>query len=165
LAHSSATRDLSVRITKSERKKFPENGIPGNLPGPDPSGPTNLFRTVGKTSGLVPRFLVPKFPIAGVLAEARTAASTDWWQIAALYTRLLGIQPSPVVELNRAVAIAMRDGPEKGLRLIEDLLERKELADYYLAHSARAELCRKLGRLAEARASYEKALVLARQEA
>jgi RNA polymerase sigma-70 factor (ECF subfamily) len=69
-----------------------------------------------------------------------------------------------VVELNRAVAIAMRDGPEKGLRLIEDLLERKELADYYLAHSARAELCRKLGRLAEARASYEKALALARQE-
>jgi RNA polymerase sigma-70 factor (ECF subfamily) len=69
-----------------------------------------------------------------------------------------------VVELNRAVAIAMRDGPEKGLRLIEDLLERKELADYYLAHSARAELCRKLRRLAEARASYEKALALARQE-
>jgi RNA polymerase sigma-70 factor (ECF subfamily) len=68
------------------------------------------------------------------------------------------------VELNRAVAIAMRDGPEKGLRLIEDLLERKELADYYLAHSARAELCRKLGRLAGARASYEKALALARQE-
>jgi RNA polymerase sigma-70 factor, ECF subfamily len=69
-----------------------------------------------------------------------------------------------VVELNRAVAIAMRDGPEKGLRLIEDLLERKELADYYLAHSARAELCRKLGQLVEARASYEKALALARQE-
>jgi RNA polymerase sigma-70 factor (ECF subfamily) len=69
-----------------------------------------------------------------------------------------------VVELNRAVAIAMRDGPEKGLRLIEDLLERKELADYYLAHSARAELCHKLRRLAEARASYEKALALARQE-
>ncbi|MDX6458423.1 MAG: polymerase sigma-70 factor, subfamily [Acidobacteriaceae bacterium] len=125
----------------------PQNGISGNLPGPDPSGPTNLFRTVGKTSGLVPRF-PPRFPIAAVLAEARTAASTDWRQIAALYTRLLGIQPSAVVELNRAVAIAMRDGPEKGLRLIEDLLERKELADYYLAHSARAELCRKLGRLA-----------------
>jgi RNA polymerase sigma-70 factor (ECF subfamily) len=69
-----------------------------------------------------------------------------------------------VVELNRAVAIAMRDGPEKGLRLVEDLLERQELADYYLAHSARPELCRKLGRLAEARASYEKALALARQE-
>jgi hypothetical protein len=109
--------------------KFLENGISGNLSGPDPSGPTNLFRTVGKTSGLAPR-LPPRFPIAAVLAEARTAASTDWRQIAALYTRLLGIQPSPVVELNRAVALAMRDGPEKGLRLIEDLLERKELADY-----------------------------------
>jgi RNA polymerase sigma-70 factor, ECF subfamily len=69
-----------------------------------------------------------------------------------------------VVKLNRAVAIAMQDGPEKGLRIIEDLLERKELADYYLAHSARAALWRKLGRLAEARASYEKALALTRQE-
>jgi RNA polymerase sigma-70 factor (ECF subfamily) len=93
-----------------------------------------------------------------VPSTPRTAASTDWRQIAALYTRLLGIQPSAVVELNRVVAIAMRDGPEKGRRLIEDLLERNELADYYLAYSARAELCRKLGRLAEARASYEKAL-------
>jgi RNA polymerase sigma-70 factor, ECF subfamily len=102
--------------------------------------------------------------IAAVHADASTAASTDWRQIAALYDRLLRIQPSPVVELNRAVAIAMCEGPEKGLRLIDDLLERGELVNYHLAHSARAELCRRLGRIPEARTSYEKALSLVRQE-
>ena len=81
-----------------------------------------------------------------------------------LYDQLLRIQPSPVVELNRAVAIAMCEGPEQGLRLIDDLLAREELANYHLAHSARADLCRRLGRIPEARASYEKALALARQE-
>jgi predicted RNA polymerase sigma factor len=134
------------------------------LPGPDPSGPTNLFRTVGKTSGLVPRFPVPRFlprfAIAADLAEAHTAASTDWRQIAALYTRLLGIQPSAVVELNRAVVIAMRDGLEKAFVSSRTCWSARNWPDYYLAHSARAELCRKLGRLAEARASYEKALAL-----
>jgi RNA polymerase sigma-70 factor (ECF subfamily) len=102
--------------------------------------------------------------IAAVHADASTAASTDWRQITALYDRLLRIQPSPVVELNRAVAVAMCEGPEKGLRLVDDLLERGELVNYHLAHSARAELCRRLGRIPEARTSYEKALSLVRQE-
>jgi RNA polymerase sigma-70 factor (ECF subfamily) len=102
--------------------------------------------------------------IAAVHADASTAASTDWRQITALYGRLRRIQPSPVVELNRAVAVAMCEGPEKGLRLVDDLLERGELVNYHLAHSARAELCRRLGRIPEARTSYEKALSLVRQE-
>ena len=102
--------------------------------------------------------------IAAVHAEASSAASTDWRQIALLYNRLVRIQPSSVVELNRAVAVAMWEGPEKGLGLIDALLERDELANYYLAHSARADLCRRVGRLAEARASYERALALARKE-
>ncbi len=102
--------------------------------------------------------------IAAVHADASTAASTDWKQITALYDRLLRIQPSPVVELNRAVAVAMRDDPEQGLRLIDHLLARGELGNYHLAHSARAELCRRLGRIEEALSSYEKALALARQE-
>jgi RNA polymerase sigma-70 factor, ECF subfamily len=103
--------------------------------------------------------------IAAVHAEASTASSTDWRQITALYTRLLRIQPSPVVELNRAVAVAMCEGPEKGLHLIDCLLERDELAHYHLAHSARADLCRRLGQITEARASYERALGLARHGA
>src|SRR5229473_7527308 len=102
--------------------------------------------------------------IAAVHAEASSSASTDWRQITLLYNRLIRIQPSPVVELNRAVAIAMHEGPEQGLRLIDGLLAREELASYRLAHSARADLCRRLGRLAEARDSYEKALALASQE-
>ena len=102
--------------------------------------------------------------IAAVHSEASSAASTDWRQITLLYDRLIRIQPSPVVELNRAVAVAMCEGPEQGLRLIDGLLGREELANYHLAHSARADLCRRLGRLPEARASYERALALARQE-
>ena len=102
--------------------------------------------------------------IAAVHAEAESAAATDWRQIVALYNQLLRIQPSPVVHLNRAVAIAERDGPEAGLTHIDALLEQGELANYYLAHSARAELCRRLGRTAEARSSYEKALALTQQE-
>jgi RNA polymerase sigma-70 factor (ECF subfamily) len=102
--------------------------------------------------------------IAAVHAEAESVAGTDWWQIVALYDRLAEIQPSPVVELNRAVAIAMRDGPEAGLAHIDAVLEHGELADYYLAHSARADMCRRLGRTAEARSAYEKALALTQQE-
>ncbi|HYK60238.1 MAG TPA: DUF6596 domain-containing protein, partial [Bryobacteraceae bacterium] len=102
--------------------------------------------------------------IAAVHAEAESAAATDWRQIVALYNQLVRIQPSPVVQLNRAVAIAMRDGPEAGLTQIDAVLERGELANYYLAHSARADMCRRLGRAAEARASYEKALALTQQE-
>ena len=102
--------------------------------------------------------------IAAVHAESASVASTDWRQITLLYDRLLRIQPSPVVELNRAVAIAEWEGAEKGLRLIDELLAGEQLAEYYLAHSARADMCRRLGRIAEARASYEKALALAPQE-
>lgn len=102
--------------------------------------------------------------IAAVHAEAESAAETDWRQIVALYNRLAAIQPSPVIELNRAVAIAMRDGPEIGLAHIDAVLEHGELADYYLAHSARADMCRRLGRKVEARVSYEKALALTQQE-
>jgi RNA polymerase sigma-70 factor (ECF subfamily) len=102
--------------------------------------------------------------IAAVHAEAPSAAATDWRQITLLYDRLIRIQPSPVVALNRAVAVAMWKGPEQGLRLIDGLLAREGLANYYLAHSARADLCRRLGRLVDARASYEKALALAPQE-
>ena len=102
--------------------------------------------------------------IGAVHAESRTAAETDWNEIVELYTLLLGMSPSPIVELNRAVAVAMRDGPAAGLALIDDLLARGELRDYRLAHAARAELCRRLGRLADARVSFERALSLTRQE-
>ena len=102
--------------------------------------------------------------IAAVHAEAESVALTDWRQIVALYDRLLRIQPSPVVQLNRAVAIAMRDGPEAGLAHIDAVLELGELANYYLAHSARADMYRRLGRTVEARSSYEKALALTQQE-
>jgi len=102
--------------------------------------------------------------IAAVHAEAPNAASTDWARIVTLYNLLARVEPSPVVELNRAVAVAMRDGAEAGLALIDATLARGDLADYHLAHSARADLCRRLGRTAEARASYERALGLARLE-
>jgi RNA polymerase sigma-70 factor, ECF subfamily len=102
--------------------------------------------------------------IAAVHSEAESAAATDWRQIVAIYNQLARIQPSPVVHLNRAVAIAMRDGPEAGLKHIDALLEHGELANYYLAHSARADMYRRLGRTSEARSSYEKALALTQQE-
>jgi RNA polymerase sigma-70 factor (ECF subfamily) len=102
--------------------------------------------------------------IAAVHAEATTAATTDWAQIAGLYGVLARIEPSPIVELNRAVAVAMSEGPQAGLVIIDAILERKELTDYHLAHSARADLCRRLGRTADARESYRKALTLTRQE-
>jgi RNA polymerase sigma-70 factor (ECF subfamily) len=102
--------------------------------------------------------------IAAVHAEATTAAATDWAQIANLYQVLARIQPSSVIELNLAVAVAMRDGPAAGLKLIDAILARGDLADYHLAHSARAELCRRLGQTAEARVSFERAIELAQQE-
>jgi RNA polymerase sigma-70 factor (ECF subfamily) len=102
--------------------------------------------------------------IASVHADARTPAETDWAQIVALYGLLARVQPSPVVELNFAVAVAMRDGPQAGLELIDAILGRGELEDYHLAHSARADMCRRLERREEARASYRRALELARQE-
>jgi RNA polymerase sigma-70 factor (ECF subfamily) len=102
--------------------------------------------------------------IAALHAEAPNAAATDWAQIVALYSLLANAEPSPVVELNRAVAMAMRDGPLAGLHLIDAILARGDLMDFHLAHAARADLCRRLGRLAEARTSYERALALTRQE-
>src|SRR5262245_7889127 len=101
--------------------------------------------------------------ISAVHAEAPTVAATDWAQIVALYDVLARAAPSPVVELNRAVAVAMRDGPAAGLALIDAILARGDLKEYHLAHSARADLCRRLGRTADARASYERALALTRQ--
>jgi RNA polymerase sigma-70 factor (ECF subfamily) len=102
--------------------------------------------------------------IAAVHAEAPAAAATDWGQIVGLYDVLVRAEPSPVVELNRAAAVAMRDGPAAGLALIDAILARGDLGDYPLAHSARAELCRRLGKTGDARASYERALGLTRQE-
>jgi len=102
--------------------------------------------------------------IAAVHAESPSAAATDWPQIVGLYDVLLRAEPSPIVELNRAVAVAMRDGPQAGLTLIDALLARGELADYRLAHSARADLCRRLGRTSDARAAYERAMALTLQE-
>jgi RNA polymerase sigma-70 factor (ECF subfamily) len=102
--------------------------------------------------------------IAAVHAEAPAAAATDWAQIVGLYDVLARAEPSPVIELNRAAAVAMRDGPAAGLALIDAILARGDLADYPLAHSARAELCRRLGKTGDARAAYERALGLTRQE-
>jgi len=102
--------------------------------------------------------------ISAVHAEAPDAAATDWNQIVGLYDVLARVEPSPVVELNRAVAVAMRDGPDAGLALVDSILARGVLSDYRLAHAARADLCRRLGKKSEARVSYERALALARQE-
>ena len=102
--------------------------------------------------------------IAAVHAEATEADKTDWAQIVGLYDVLTRIEPSPIVELNRAVAVAMRDGPLAGLALIEDILNRGDLTEYHLAHAARADMCRRLGQHAEARAFYKRALALTKQE-
>ena len=102
--------------------------------------------------------------IAAAHAQAPTAAATDWSQIVTLYTLLLQVEPSPVIELNRAVAVAMRDGPEAGLTLIDAILKRGDLGTYHLAHAARADLCRRLGRTKEAHTSYQRALSLTQQE-
>lgn len=127
---------------------------------------------IGEGSALVQRALVAnqigpyraQAAIAAVHANSPTAAQTDWAQIVALYDLLSRAYPSPVVELNRAVAVAIRDGPAAGLALIDAILARGELEDYYLAHSARADLCRRLEQIADARASYERALTLTQQE-
>lgn len=102
--------------------------------------------------------------IAAVHAEASDAAATDWEEIVALYDLLVVAAPSPVAELNRAMAVAERDGPARGLELVDALLARGELSDYHLAHAARADLCRRLGRVADARTSYTRALALAKLE-
>jgi RNA polymerase sigma-70 factor (ECF subfamily) len=102
--------------------------------------------------------------IAAVHAEARTASATDWRQIVAIYDQLVQLQPSPVVQLNRAVAVAASDGPEAGLAQIQEVLEQGGLANYHLAHAAQADMYRRLGQHAQARAAYERALELAQQE-
>ena len=102
--------------------------------------------------------------IAAVHAERGERRATDWAEIVGLYDVLARLQPTPVVALNRAVAVAMRDGPAAGLPLIETVLADGQLQDYHLAHAARADICRRLGRHADARASYQRALALARQE-
>ncbi|HEX6322127.1 MAG TPA: RNA polymerase sigma factor [Vicinamibacterales bacterium] len=102
--------------------------------------------------------------IAAVHAQAAKADATDWARIVELYDLLNGVDPSPIVELNRAVAVAMRDGPEAGLALVDAILEGGDLADYRLAHAARADFCRRLGRVDDARRSYERALALTKQE-
>jgi RNA polymerase sigma-70 factor (ECF subfamily) len=102
--------------------------------------------------------------IAAVHAGAADAAATDWAEIVKYYDLLLLADPSPVIELNHAVAVGMRDGPEAGLALVDAILARGDLGDYLFAHSARADLCRRLGRVEEARDSYGRALQLARQE-
>ncbi|MEP6998815.1 MAG: RNA polymerase sigma factor [Betaproteobacteria bacterium] len=102
--------------------------------------------------------------IAAVHADAASADATDWDEIAGLYDVLLRVDPSPVVELNRAVAVAMRDGPAVGLALIDAIFARGDLKDYHLAHAARADLCRRLGNTEQARASYTRAIALARQD-
>jgi RNA polymerase sigma-70 factor, ECF subfamily len=102
--------------------------------------------------------------IAAVHSEASIAAATDWAQIVALYDVLIQAEPTPIVELNRAVAVAMRDGFLAGLQQIDDILARGDLADYHLAHAARADFCRRLGRVDDARAAYQQALTLVKQE-
>ncbi len=127
---------------------------------------------IGEGKELIERALVARrfgvytiqAAISAVHADAATAAETDWPQIVALYDLLLRSAPSPVVELNRAVALAMRDGPEPGLALIDAILNRGDLADYHLAHAARADLCRRLHRTHDARLAYNQALALAKQE-
>ncbi|WP_265534178.1 RNA polymerase sigma factor [Pseudomonas saponiphila] len=102
--------------------------------------------------------------IAAVHAEAASAEHTDWAQIVGLYDVLLRLQPSPVIQLNRAVALAKRDGPAAGLEQVQAILDRGDLQDYHLAHAARADFCRQLGQIAAARESYQHALALARQD-
>lgn len=102
--------------------------------------------------------------IAAVHSEARTASQTDWKQIVALYDILLQFEPSPVIELNRAVAVAMSEGYQAGLDIIDEILNRGDLREYHFAHSARAELCRRLGKMEEAKSSFVRALFLTQQE-
>jgi len=128
---------------------------------------------IGEGAALVTRAIVSRrfgsytvqAAIAGVHAEAANTAATNWNEIVGLYDLLLRMQPSPVIELNRAVAVAMRDGIETGLAVVDELLARGELADYRLVHAVRADFCRRLGRTTQARAAYGAALELTRQEA
>jgi RNA polymerase sigma-70 factor (ECF subfamily) len=123
-----------------------------------------LVEAALRAGGRAPGPYALQAAIAAVHAQAPTAAATDWAQIAALYGVLARVHPTPVVELNRAVAVAMADGIERGLALVEELDHRGELASYHLLPAARAELLRRLGRHAEAAGSYRRALALVSNE-
>src|SRR6185369_16376140 len=123
---------------------------------------SRLVRTALETRRFGPYTL--QAAISAMHAEAASAAATDWAEIVGLYDALLRMDDSPVIELNRAVAVAMRDGPAAGLAAIDAIVARGDLRDYRLVHAARAEFCRRLGRTAEALAAYRKALALTRQE-
>lgn len=123
---------------------------------------TAIVEQVLSASGFGPYAI--QAAIAAVHAGADNAAATDWEEIVGLYDLLLRSDASPVIEVNRAVAVAMRDGPAAGLALIDAILGRGELRDYRLAHAARADLCRRLGKTTEARAAYTRALTLTKQE-
>jgi RNA polymerase sigma-70 factor (ECF subfamily) len=114
---------------------------------------------------LLERTVPGPYALQAAIAGVHARGATDWGRIVELYDALLARQPSPVIELNRAVAVAMRDGPQAGIELIDAILARGELPDYHLAHAARADLCRRLGRTGEARVAYVRALALTRQEA
>jgi RNA polymerase sigma-70 factor, ECF subfamily len=151
-ARTSATGEL-VLLDQQERSLWNRDQIAEGL---------DLVRRALESRRFGPYTL--QAAIAAVHAEAATAEETDWAQIAGLYDVLLRVIPSAVIELNRAAAVAMRDGPLAGLTLIDAILARGELTDYQFAHSTRADLCRRLGRLDEARGSYERALALTQQE-
>ena len=152
IARSSPTGDL-ILLEDQDRSLWSRDQIG--------EGRTLVERAIA-SSGFGPYTL--QAAIAAVHADSQTAAATDWSQIVGLYDLLAQAQPSPVVELNRAVAVAMRDGPLAGLGLIDEILARGDLEDYHLVHAARADMCRRIGRTAEARASYERALSLTRQD-
>jgi RNA polymerase sigma-70 factor (ECF subfamily) len=142
-----------VLLADQDRSRWDQAGIAEG---------TALLRRAAASGQVGPYTL--QAAIAATHARAATAEATDWDRIVGLYDRLARADPSPVVELNRAVALAMRDGPAAGLALVDALLDRGQLASYHLAHAARADLLRRLGRTAEARAAYRRALDLAGQE-
>jgi RNA polymerase sigma-70 factor (ECF subfamily) len=152
IARTSSTGDL-VLLEDQDRSLWNREQISEGL---------GLVERALSTPGFGPYTI--QAAIAAVHAQASHPAKTDWDRIASLYDLLARFQPSPIVELNRAVAVAMRDGPEAGLALIDSILMRGDLTEYHLAHSARADLCRRLGRSAEARTAYQRALALTQQE-
>jgi RNA polymerase sigma-70 factor (ECF subfamily) len=152
-------RELIAEGTKLVEEALSPRPAPAGQPGGARPGPPEPRRLGGRFGPYA-----IQAAISAVHAEAATADATDWAEIVGLYDVLARTDPSPVIELNRAVAVAMRDGPPAGLALIDAILDRGDLQDYRLAHAARADLCRRLGRTAQARTSYERALALARLE-
>ena len=152
--HARTTPDGNIRLLEDQDRRLWDAGLIAE-------GRTLVDRAFG--AGPVGAYTI-QAAIAAVHATAPTPAATDWRRITSLYDALLTANPSPVVELNRAVAVAMSDGPVAGLAVIDAILVRGELTGYHLAHAARADLLRRLGRRADARTAYESALTLARQE-